>query len=51
MEFIKPLVEERLAKMEKFGEDWDDKPVRLSTSLNVNVIINVEEQNDMLMCS
>jgi hypothetical protein len=35
--------------MEEFGEDWDDKPVRLSTSLNVNFIIDVEEQNDMLM--
>jgi hypothetical protein len=39
MEFIRPLVEERFAKMEEFGEDWDDKPVRLSTSLNVNVIV------------
>ena len=39
MEFIRPLVEERFAKMEDFGEDWDDKPVRLSTSLNVNVIM------------
>jgi hypothetical protein len=38
MEFIRPLVEERFAKMEEFGEDWDDKPVRLSTSLYVNVI-------------
>jgi hypothetical protein len=37
MEFIRPLVEERSAKMEEFGEDWDDKPVRLFTSLNVNV--------------
>ena len=27
MEFIKPMVEERLAKMEEHGEDWDDKPV------------------------
>ena len=39
MDFIRPLVEERFAKMEEFGEDWDDKPVRLSTLLNVNVII------------
>ena len=49
MEFIRPLVEERFARMEEFGEDWDDKPVRRSASLNVNVIINVAEQNDMLM--
>ncbi|KAH9067784.1 cytochrome P450 [Lactarius vividus] len=26
MEFIRPLVEERFARMEEFGEDWDDKP-------------------------
>jgi hypothetical protein len=28
MEFLRPLVEERFAKMEKFGEKWDDAPVR-----------------------
>jgi hypothetical protein len=27
MEFIRPIVEERSAKMEEFGEDWDDAPV------------------------
>lgn len=27
-EFIRPLVEERLIKMEEFGETWDDTPVR-----------------------
>ena len=27
IEFIRPLVEERLAKMEEYGDDWDDKPV------------------------
>jgi hypothetical protein len=26
IEFIKPMVEERFAKMEEFGEEWD-KPV------------------------
>ncbi|KAF8467544.1 cytochrome P450 [Russula ochroleuca] len=26
IEFIRPIVEERLAKMEEYGEDWDDKP-------------------------
>ncbi|KAF8463174.1 cytochrome P450 [Russula ochroleuca] len=24
--FIRPMVEERFAKMEEYGEDWDDKP-------------------------
>ncbi len=27
IEFIRPLVEERFAKMEEYGKDWDDKPV------------------------
>jgi hypothetical protein len=49
MEFIRPMVEERFAKMEDFGENWDDKPVRRSASLDANVVINAEEQNDMLM--
>jgi hypothetical protein len=26
-DFIRPMVEERFAKMEEYGEDWDDKPV------------------------
>ncbi|KAI9441480.1 cytochrome P450 [Lactarius indigo] len=26
MEFIRPMVEERFARMEEFGEDWDEKP-------------------------
>jgi hypothetical protein len=26
-DFIRPMVEERFAKMEECGEDWDDKPV------------------------
>ena len=43
MEFIRPLVEERFARMEEFGEDWDDKPVRQSASLNVNVVVNAAE--------
>jgi hypothetical protein len=28
MEFIRPIVEERFAKMEEFGESWDEAPVR-----------------------
>ncbi len=27
IEYIRPMVEERFAKMEEYGEDWDDKPV------------------------
>jgi hypothetical protein len=27
IEFIRPMVEERFAKMEENGEHWDDKPV------------------------
>lgn len=27
IEFIRPMVEERFAKMEEHGEDWGDKPV------------------------
>jgi hypothetical protein len=27
IEFIRPMVEERFAKMEEYGEDWDVKPV------------------------
>jgi hypothetical protein len=27
IELIRPIVEERFAKMEEHGEDWDDKPV------------------------
>ena len=27
IEFIRPMVEGRFAKMEEYGEQWDDKPV------------------------
>jgi hypothetical protein len=27
IEFIRPIFEEWFAKMEEYGEDWDDKPV------------------------
>jgi hypothetical protein len=33
IEFIKPMVEERFAKMQEYGEDWDDKPVCLTMYL------------------
>ena len=47
--FVKAMVEERLAKIEEFGENWDDKPVRLPISPDIHVIIHAEKQNDMLM--
>ncbi len=49
MDFIRPMVEERFAKMEEFGDDWEDKPVCPPASLNANITINAEVQNDMLM--
>jgi hypothetical protein len=48
IEFIRPLVEERFAKMEEFGEDWDDKPV-CQTSYLVLLSLHDSSQNDMLM--
>jgi hypothetical protein len=49
MEYIRPIVEERFARMEEFGEDWVDKPVCWSALLHANVIVNESGQNDMLM--
>ena len=43
------MVEERFARMEEFGDDWDDKPVCPPAFLNANLTINAEAQNDMLM--
>ena len=34
IEFIRPIVEERFAKMEEYGEDWHDYPSVLSLSLH-----------------
>ena len=28
IEYLRPIVEERFAKMEEYGDDWDDQPVR-----------------------
>jgi cytochrome P450 len=51
MEFIRPIVEERSAKMKEFGDDWDDAPVRQpSYSISSYYVIHaMEAQNDMLM--
>ena len=37
IEFIRPMVEERFAKMEEFGEDWD-KPVCECTLTGISLI-------------
>ena len=43
------MVEERFARMDEFGQDWDDKPVRRSVLINPDVIVNAGVQNDLLM--
>ena len=48
MEFIRPLVEERFAKMQEFGETWDDAPVRCPDSPDA-FIHPKKAQNDLLM--
>ena len=47
MEFIRPMVQERFAKMEEFGEEWD-KPVCELTYLYFSHC-TAKLQNDMLM--
>jgi hypothetical protein len=48
VDFIKPLVEERFAKMEEYGEDWDDKPVCQTIVPGISHH-TADSQNDMLM--
>jgi hypothetical protein len=49
VEFIRPIFEERYAKLEEYGEDWDDKPVcHYSVMLLVSHQV-ATLQNDMLM--
>jgi hypothetical protein len=38
IEFIRPMVQERFAKMEEYGEDWDDKPVCWTIASDVSLI-------------
>ena len=38
IEFIRPMVHERFAKMEEYGKDWDDKPVRWTIASDVPLI-------------
>ena len=42
------MVEERFAKMEEYGEDWDDKPVCQFIS-DISNHYMADSQNDMLM--
>ena len=53
MEFIRPIVEERSAKMEEFGENWDDAPVRQLVFFDFIFIyilmLFTGAQSDMLM--
>jgi len=49
MELIRPLVEERFAKMEEYGEDWDDQPVCQPIVFDIPLIYGTETQNDVLM--
>jgi hypothetical protein len=48
IDFIRPIVEERFAKMEEYGEDWDDKPVCQTVCL-VSPDYTADSQNDVLM--
>ena len=41
IEFIRPIVEERFAKMEEYGEDWDDKPVCQTVASVISLITQV----------
>jgi len=38
IEFIRPMVEERFAKMEEYGEDWEDKPVCQTIASGIHLI-------------
>jgi hypothetical protein len=55
MEFIRPIVEERSAKMKEFGQNWDDAPVRQPVLFDFcfylysHVIHAMGAQSDMLM--
>jgi hypothetical protein len=55
MEFVRPIVEDRLAKMKEFGENWDDAPVRQPIWFGFvfffyyQVIHFMGAQSDMLM--
>ena len=42
------MVEDRFARMEEFGEDWDDKPVRRPLR-SIPMLSLLRVQNDMLM--
>jgi hypothetical protein len=49
IEYIRPMVEEWFARMEEYGEDWDDKPVCQTIVMSLMSHHIVNSQNDMLM--
>jgi hypothetical protein len=51
IEFIRPIVKERFAKMEEYGEEWDDKPVWQTLHYCIWSLPHhlAESQNDALM--
>ena len=50
MEFIKPIVEERSARMKEFGENWDEAPVRQPILFEFVLHYSYDgAQSDMLM--
>ena len=50
MEFIRPIVKERSAKMKEFGENWDDAPVRQPILFEFVLHYSYDgAQSDMLM--
>ncbi|KAI0292771.1 cytochrome P450 [Russula brevipes] len=49
-EFIRPMFEERLAKMEDVDQgDWDERPVHQSVLFSFYILLIGDAQNDMLM--
>ena len=52
MEFIRPIVEDRSAKIKEFGENWNDPPVRQPILLNfvfMQLFMQLGGQSDALM--
>jgi len=50
-QFLRPIIEERLAKIEELGETWDEAPVCPAGLLSISsfVIHTKGLQNDMIM--
>jgi hypothetical protein len=50
IEFIRPMVEERFAKMEEYGDDWDDKPVCQTIASSISLIIQLMIHRTICSC-